>query len=183
MSGAAVKKPAKSDQPPALSNGTGAPTQKLSRDFLIIQKNLVMELFIQGKVAEILEEQSGESRNGPWRRRDFILEMDDRFSRKVCISQWGDSIDSDPVSVGETVKAYINLQSREYNGRWYTDVRAWRIDRGDAPAADDGFPDDQAGQERSGQRPTPGPGKSSQPESNDSLLDGDLDDVDDDLPF
>jgi len=147
-----------------------------------------MELFIQGKVAEILEEQSGEGRNGPWRRRDFILEMDDRFSRKVCISQWGDSIDSDSVSVGETIKAYINLQSREYNGRWYTDVRAWRIDKDGGEPGAGGYPDepgfggeDTSRQDtsRSGSRPA-----SQDPTSkNNSMIDGDLDDVDDDLPF
>ena len=156
-----------------------------------------MELFIQGKVAEILEEQSGEGRNGPWRRRDFILEMDDRFSRKVCVSQWGDSIDNDPVSVGETIKAYINLQSREYNGRWYTDVRAWRIDKGGESGAG-GYPDepgfgdqdtsrqdtsrqDTSRQDtsRSGSRPA----QQDPPSKNNSMIDGDLDDVDDDLPF
>ncbi|TVQ68381.1 MAG: DUF3127 domain-containing protein [Balneolaceae bacterium] len=142
-----------------------------------------MELFVQGKVAEVLEEQSGEGKNGPWRRRDFILEMDDRFSRKVCISQWGDSIDSDSVSVGETIKAYINLQSREYNGRWYTDVRAWRIDKEGGESGGSGYPDEPGigdqGSSQSGGRPaSQNPGS-----KNNSMIDGDLDDVDDDLPF
>ncbi len=142
-----------------------------------------MELFVQGKVAEVLEEQSGESRNGPWRRRDFILEMDDRFSRKLCISQWGDSIDSDPVSAGETVKAFINLQSREYNGRWYTDVRAWRIDRGDGDEQGAGFPDEPVQEERTSSRPGGDPAPRKPSSGKDSQIDGDLDDVDDDLPF
>ena len=153
-----------------------------------------MELNIQGKVVEILEEQSGEGKNGPWRRRDFILEMDDRFSRKVCVSQWGDSIDNDSVSVGETVKAFINLQSREYNGRWYTDVRAWRIDKDGAGSPDGQYPDEPfqgsrpAGRQQGG-APThsgssPQGGASSQGGGNkNNMLDGDLEDVDDDLPF
>ncbi len=142
-----------------------------------------MELFIQGKVVDILEEQSGEGRNGPWRRRDFILEMDDRFSRKVCVSQWGDSIDKDSVSVGENVKAYINIQSREFNERWYTDVRAWRIDRDGGEPGAGGYPDEPGfgdqGSSQSGSKPAPqDPGS-----KNSSMIDGDLDDVDDDLPF
>jgi len=141
-----------------------------------------MELFVQGKVAEVLEEQSGEGRNGPWRRRDFILEMDDRFSRKVCVSQWGDSIDSDPVSVGETIKAYINLQSREYNGRWYTDVRAWRIDKGGEPGAG-GYPDEPGFGDQDTSRSGSRPAQQDPPSKNNSMIDGDLDDVDDDLPF
>ncbi|MFO8028488.1 MAG: DUF3127 domain-containing protein [Cyclonatronaceae bacterium] len=150
-----------------------------------------MELNIQGKVVEVLEEQSGEGRNGPWRRRDFILEMNDRFSKKVCVSQWGDAIDNDPVSPGEDLKVFINLQSREYNGRWYTDVRAWRIDRdGGTPAADSGFPNDPA----SGMGNAPDMGsadpssqgfnpKKGGPGRDPNTLSDNLEDVDDDLPF
>jgi len=153
-----------------------------------------MDLNIQGKVVEVLEEQSGEGRNGPWRRRDFILEMEDRFSKKVCVSQWGDSIDNDSVAIGETVKAFINLQSREYNGRWYTDVRAWRIEKDGAGASGDENPDEPfqdsrpAGRQQGGAPTHSGPsdqgGSSPRSGANkDSMLDGDLDDVDDDLPF
>ena len=57
--------------------------------------------------------------------------------------QWGDNIDKFGISEGETITAYIDIASREYNGRWYTDVKAWRVDRpqagapGGAPPAGD----------------------------------------------
>ena len=53
--------------------------------------------------------------------------------------QWGDNIDKFGVAEGETLTAHIDIQSREYNGRWYTDVKAWKVERsseGGAPAAD-----------------------------------------------
>ncbi len=89
-----------------------------------------MDLQITGKVISILEEQSGKGKNGPWRKRDFILETPGEYSRKVCITQWGDQIDKNPVAKDETVTAYIDIQSREYKGNWYTDVKAWKIEKG-----------------------------------------------------
>jgi len=58
--------------------------------------------------------------------------------------QWGDNIGKFGITEGETITAHIDLQSRESNGRWYTDVKAWRVERPDesgaAPPAPDGEP-------------------------------------------
>ncbi len=97
-----------------------------------------MELKLAGKVIKILEEQSGESKNGPWRKRDFILETPGKFPRKVCITQWGDQIDESKVSEGDEITAFIDIQSREYKGRWYTDVKAWKVEGGISDGSDDG---------------------------------------------
>jgi hypothetical protein len=88
-----------------------------------------MSLQITGKVIEILPEQSGQGRNGDWRKQEFILEIPGQYPKQVCVVQWGDNIDKFAVKSGETLTASIDIQSREYNGRWYTDVKAWRIDR------------------------------------------------------
>lgn len=88
-----------------------------------------MELALKGNVDQILEEQSGEGKNGPWRKRDFILEIPGKYPRKVCITQWGDNIDKADVQKGEAIVAHIDIQSREYKGNWYTDVKAWKIER------------------------------------------------------
>lgn len=89
-----------------------------------------MDLSITGTVKGILDEQSGESRNGPWRKQEFILETEGNYPKQVCIVVWGDNIDQFAVQKGETLTAHIDIQSREYNGRWYTDVKAWRVNRG-----------------------------------------------------
>ncbi len=102
-----------------------------------------MDLQISGRVIDVLEEQSGEGRNGPWRKQEFILETGGQYPKQVCVVQWGDNIDKFGVTEGETLTAHIDIQSREYNGRWYTDVKAWRIDRetdAPAPPADAGEP-------------------------------------------
>lgn len=94
-----------------------------------------MDLKIAGKVIDILEMQSGESKNGPWRKQDFILETPGKYPRKVCVTQWGDQIDQNNISKGEEITAFIDLQSREYNGRWYTDVKAWKVEKGTGTAS------------------------------------------------
>lgn len=94
-----------------------------------------MDLAITGKVTRILDEQSGEGRNGPWRKQEFILETEGPYPKQVCIVQWGDNIEGFALSEGEAVTAHVDIQSREYNGRWYTDVKAWRIERPDGAAA------------------------------------------------
>ena len=42
---------------------------------------------------------------------------------------WGDKIDQFDIQAGEAVDVSIDLESREYNGRWYTDVKAWKVSR------------------------------------------------------
>ncbi|TXC85247.1 DUF3127 domain-containing protein [Luteibaculum oceani] len=84
---------------------------------------------ISGKVVELLDEKRGSGRNGEWRKLDFILETQDQYPKKVCISVWGDKIDQYALNVGDQINAGINLESREFNGRWYTDVRAWKVDK------------------------------------------------------
>lgn len=123
-----------------------------------------MDLAIKGTVDQILEEQSGESKNGPWRKRDFILETEGQYSKKVCITQWGDNIDKANVQEGESITAYIDIQSREYKGNWYTDVKAWKIEKGEANRQM-GTGDDE-------------PQKSGPPKPSEEIYD-----VDDELPF
>ncbi len=106
-----------------------------------------MDITITGTVKQILEEKSGTSKNGPWRKQEFILETEGQYPKPVCIIQWGDDIDQFAVREGERLTAHVDIQSREYNGRWYTDVKAWRITRDEAgpdapPAAgDEPWPD------------------------------------------
>lgn len=99
-----------------------------------------MDLKITGNVTQILEEQSGESKNGPWRKQDFVLETQGQYPKPVCITQWGEKIEEFAVQEGEQITVHIDIQSREYNGRWYTDVKAWRVDREEATPQGPGHP-------------------------------------------
>ena len=89
---------------------------------------------LAGKVIKLLPEVSGQGKNGTWRKREFVLETDGQYPKKVCIAQWGDRIDQNAVQEGQKVVASIDVESREYNNRWYTEVKAWKV----SPAADGG---------------------------------------------
>jgi len=89
----------------------------------------VVTLEISGKIVEILEVKSGQSANGEWRKQEYVLETEAQYPKKVCFMAWGDKIDQFNIQQGETVEVSIDLESREYNGRWYTDVKAWKVSR------------------------------------------------------
>lgn len=81
----------------------------------------------EGKLIQILAPTSGTSARGQWQRQDVIFEMTQEFSRKVCVTFFNKPDDVARLKVGESYQVSVNVESREYNGRWYTDVRAWRI--------------------------------------------------------
>ncbi len=82
---------------------------------------------ITGKIIEILEAQTGSSARGEWKKQDFILETQEQYPKKVCIENWNDKVDFNTFAVGSAITASINIESREYNGRWYTGVKAWKV--------------------------------------------------------
>lgn len=90
---------------------------------------------LNGMVISVLPEQTGQGKKGPWRKQEFVLEIPGTFPKKVCIGMWGDKIDQWKVKAGDNVTASIDVESREYNGRWYTEVKAWKVTKGSAPAA------------------------------------------------
>lgn len=97
-----------------------------------------MSLDITGKIIHFLEEVSGSSSKGPWKKKEFVVETLEQYPKKVCMSVWGDEKVSalNNFKLNDVVKVSVNAESREYNGRWYTDLRAWRIDSAtDAPSS------------------------------------------------
>lgn len=133
-----------------------------------------MALEITGKVQQLLEVQSGEGKNGTWRKGGFVIEVGENFPKSVCCTAWGDQIDQvNALKIGEDVKASIDIQSREYNGRWYTDVKVWRLDKVTTdPVKDPGT--------QQGGTTTPPPAQPQQPVENTTAK---QDDSEDDLPF
>ena len=90
-----------------------------------------MAMEIEGRIARKLNVQSGTSSRGAWSKQEFILEYQEGdFPSQVCMNVWGEDKvrDLEKYQVGDKVRVSFNLSSREFNGRWYTDVRAWRIE-------------------------------------------------------
>jgi hypothetical protein len=89
-----------------------------------------MNLEIQGKIIKVMEKQTGEGRNGAWQKQEFVIEtVGEQYPKKVCCNVWGDKVDTlSRFNINDEVKLGINIESREYNERWYTDVKVWKID-------------------------------------------------------
>jgi hypothetical protein len=90
---------------------------------------------ITGRIIQKLDLQKGTSAKGEWKKQEFILETNDKFPKKVCISGWAEKVDDlNRYKINDTVKVSVNVESREYNGKWYTDVRFWKIEPGSGEA-------------------------------------------------
>ena len=87
---------------------------------------------IIAKLVQILPLQTGVSRNGEWKKQDIIVETDTQYPKKVCISIWGDKIQSSPLKLGNMLAIDFDIESREFNGRWYTDLKAWKVEMANA---------------------------------------------------
>jgi len=94
-------------------------------------------LELEGRIKTKLPSQSGTNARGTWIRQDFVLEYQDgSFPAEACFSTWGqDKVDElARFQVGDSVKVSFNVRAREYSGRWYNDLRVWRISQPSAAA-------------------------------------------------
>ena len=89
-----------------------------------------MALEFEGNLVKVLSEVTGQGKNGAWVKQDFVLETEDQYPKKACFTAWGDkAADLKTFSLGEKLRVTFSVESREYNDRWYTDLRAFRIDQ------------------------------------------------------
>lgn len=101
----------------------------------------------EGVVYKIMPVTRGTSARGEWQRQDVVFDYNDggQFSRKISVTFFNKESDVAKLREGETYLVSVNIESREYNGRWYTDIRAWRVQpkqQPQAPAAAAPLPSD-----------------------------------------
>jgi hypothetical protein len=83
---------------------------------------------LTAKLTQLLPIQTGTGKNGEWKKQDIIVEIDSQYSKKVYISIWGDKINDGQLQIGNLLKIDFDIESREYNNKWYTDLKAWKIE-------------------------------------------------------
>ena len=96
-----------------------------------------MALEVTGKLFKVLPEVTGEGKNGTWRKQEFVLEtLDSMYPKKICMEVWGDKLQIlAGYSEGDIIKASIEVESREYQTKWYTNVKAWKLERDGASSS------------------------------------------------
>ena len=108
---------------------------------------------IKGKIIQKLELQSGTSKAGnAWKKQEYVLETLDSYPRKVKFDFFGDRADQYPLEVGDVITLSYDIESREFNGRWYTDIRGFKAVKEDPNAVGAPAPYPPAGE------PAPAPG-------------------------
>lgn len=91
-----------------------------------------MAIEIKGRVIEVLEVKSGSGANGDWTSQDFVIETDGQYADKICFTCFKKAVPA----VGQIVNVHFNPKSKEYNGRWFTNLNVWKFDvEGSAPTA------------------------------------------------
>ena len=70
---------------------------------------------------------SGISKSGnAWKKREYVLETQETYPKKVHFDFFGERADQFPLNVGDVIKLSFDIESREFNGRWYTSIRGWK---------------------------------------------------------
>jgi hypothetical protein len=88
---------------------------------------------ISGKIIQVLPEQGGVSKTSgkEWKLQAYVLETQEQYPRKVHFEVFGeDRIKANPCQLDDIVTVSFDIESREFNGRWYTSIRAWKIQQG-----------------------------------------------------
>ncbi len=86
---------------------------------------------IKGKITKILPVASGTSKAGnEWKKQEFVIDFQDgQFPKQICFTLFNDKISLiDGMNTGTEVNVAFSLESREFNGRWYHNVNAWKVD-------------------------------------------------------
>lgn len=83
---------------------------------------------ITGKCIHVLPIQTGTGKNGEWRKTQFVIETDGEYPKKIMFELFGDKVEKMLPAVGDTLTVHFNMESREYQGKWYSQINAWKIE-------------------------------------------------------
>lgn len=86
---------------------------------------------LSGKVIAVLDPRSGVSKTGnPWMVQEYVIETHDQYPRKMCFDVFGeDKIKQFNIQIGEELTVSFDVDAREWQGRWFNSIRAWKVDR------------------------------------------------------
>ena len=85
---------------------------------------------VTGKIIVVCPLQEGVSAKGPWKSQDYVIEYyegNSQYSRKMVFNAFGDNIDKFGIQEGKEYTVSVDIDAREWNGRWFSSIRAWRV--------------------------------------------------------
>ena len=87
---------------------------------------------LAGKIIAVLEARGGVSKatGNSWKTQDYVIETHEQYPRRMCFNVFGeDKISQMNIQVGDELNVFFDINAREYMGRWYNDIRAWKVER------------------------------------------------------
>lgn len=101
-----------------------------------------MSMQVKGTLIQILKQESGVSKAGKeWKKQDFVIETNEQFPKKVCFTLFGDKISLiNGITEGSEIEVYFSLESRDFNGKWYHNINAWKVESAEASNAPRNYP-------------------------------------------
>jgi hypothetical protein len=84
---------------------------------------------LNGRIIAVLPLQTGQGRNGEWKKQEYVLEYnsDSQYPKRMCFNLWGEKVDQFKIQEGQNLTVSFDIDCREFQGRWYNDIRAWRV--------------------------------------------------------
>ncbi len=87
---------------------------------------------ITGKLTHKLDVVTGESSNGEWKKQTIVITTNEQYPKEVAIDLWKDNVSkAQSFNIDDVLDCEIDISSREYNGKYYTNVKAWKITKVD----------------------------------------------------
>ena len=96
---------------------------------------------IEGRIINVLQKQEGTSNKtgNHWASQEYVIETHEQYPRKCCFRVFGeDRITAMNIQIGEELRVSFDVDAREYQGRWYNTLTAWKVERIDPAAAAQG---------------------------------------------
>lgn len=90
---------------------------------------------IKGTLIKALELQTGTGQNGVWKKKQYIIETKGDYPKKICVTAWNKAIANMDINLNSEVTIDLDIESKEYNGKWYTDIKVWKVDGKSQPEA------------------------------------------------
>lgn len=99
---------------------------------------------IKGRIIAVMDKKQGMSKDGKaWMSQDFVIETMEQYPKRCVFNVFGeDKLKQFNIQQGGEYLVKFDINAREYNGRWYNDVRAWKVEpaQAEAPAQENTFP-------------------------------------------
>lgn len=86
---------------------------------------------ITGKIIAALEKKSGVAKasGNAWVAQEYVLETQGTYPKRVCFEVFGEErIKEFDIKVMDTLTVSFDIDAREYNGRWFNSLRAWKVE-------------------------------------------------------